>query len=80
MKTVGGDHWNKFIQRWMQNTKLSPLVNKTVLKIRINVGVNEKKESLYLILLFLGVMNIWKGFKIRVKRMEIKSAEINAAL
>lgn len=29
---------------------------------------------------FLGVMNVWKGFKIRVKMMEIKSAEINAAL
>ena len=39
-----------------------------------------KKESLYLISFFIGVMNVWKGFKIRVQIMEIKSAEINAAL
>ena len=30
--------------------------------------------------IFLGGMSVWKGFKIWVKIMEIKSAEINAAL
>ena len=28
----------------------------------------------------VGVMNVWTGFKIGVKILEIKSAEINAAL
>ena len=46
----------------------------------IKIKGNGKKESLYLILLFLGVMNGWKGLKIRVKIREIKSAHINAAL
>ena len=40
--------------------------------------VNGKKESLWL--MFLGVKNVWTGSKIGVKIMEIKSAEINAAL
>ena len=31
-------------------------------------------------LCFLGVKNIWTGSKIGVKILEIKSAEINAAL
>ena len=31
-------------------------------------------------IIFLGGMSVWKGFKIWVKIMEIKSAEINAAL
>ena len=30
--------------------------------------------------MFLGVKNVWTGSKIGVKRLEIKSAEINAAL
>ena len=30
--------------------------------------------------MFLGVKNVWTGSKIEVKILEIKSAEINAAL
>ena len=43
-------------------TKLRPLVNKAVLKILINVGVNGKNESLYLILLFSQVS--WMSGKV----------------
>ena len=40
----------------------------------------ERKQACTLFYCLLGVMNDWKGFKIRVKIMAIKSAEINAAL
>ena len=59
------------------STKLNPLINKTVLKIQINVGVNGKKGLLFSC--FVGVMDVWKRFKIRVKIMEIKRAGIKAA-
>ena len=78
-KMVGGDHWNKFIQQWMQKshwTKQSPLVNKTALKILINVGL----EKLHLILLFFRCHGCLERFQIRIKVMEIKSTEIDAAL
>ena len=58
--------------------KLSPLVNDIVLKILINVGVKGRKKACTSFYCFLSVMNVWKGFKIRVKIMEIKSAEIKA--
>ena len=39
----------------------------------------ERKKACTLFYSFLGVMNVWKGFKIRVKIMEIKSVENNIA-
>ena len=38
------------------------------------------KERKLVVNVFLGVKNVWTGSKIGVKILEIKSAEINAAL
>ena len=50
------------------------------IKIKGNGNGKKLKKACTLFYCFLGVMNVWKGFKMRVKIMEIKSAEINAAL
>ena len=38
------------------------------------------KERKLVVNVFLGVKNVWTGSKIGVKKLEIKSAEINTAL
>ena len=43
------------------------------------IQVDHQLDLIHCILLFLGVVNVWIVSKIRVKIMEIKSAEINAA-